>query len=198
MKKIVVATHNENKLKDYLHYFDALPFEIIPISHFSGHYPEETGTTFEENALIKARHSYEASQLPSFADDSGFCVHVLGGIPGVYAGRFATNDKGERDFLFAFSKLQAMIGNLDPATDFVVLIAYVDGKTEKLFKGTLHGYFDFSKKDIPGFGYTPIFVPKENNPNGLSLGQMGDTLRRQISARGKAVSQLIDFLQATK
>lgn len=193
MKKIVVATHNQSKIKDYYSYFENSPFECIPIATYTHHEPEETGDTFEENALIKARHAHALTGLPSFSDDSGFCMHALGGIPGIHTASFSVNEQGQTDFRYAFEKLKEMSDGRDTSTDFVAVIAYVDSTEERVFKNVLKGYFDFSKMDKEGYGYTPIFVPFDNNPEQLSLGEMGDALRRHFSPRRELVGELKQF-----
>ncbi len=191
LPKIVIATHNPHKRDDLIHYVHHT-FECVPIADFTLHEPLETGETFEANALLKARFSYDVTGLPSLADDSGFCMKNLNGMPGIYAARFAINNKGETDYLHAFNTLEQQLGDQDPATDFVCTLVYKDAHGEKVFQGTVPGFFDFSKKHTPGFGYTPLFVPLENNPQKLSLADMGDPQRRTFSARKKAA---FDFLQ---
>lgn len=192
-QKIIIATHNKDKLKDLMYYMAESPYEVLPISYYTTDDPEETGTTFEENALIKARHGFFVTGLPSIADDSGFSIHALDGKPGIHAGRFAEKD-GVRDFKYAFSVLQEMLGDKDPSADFVCTLAYKDDHIEKVFRGVLPGYVDFSKANTPGFSYTPIFVPIENNSDRLSLAEMGDAMRRNLSHRGKAVTMLKEWL----
>ncbi len=192
-RTLIIATHNPDKMNDLRHYFKDDPVEVLPIDGYTKDDPEEIGETFEENAFIKARHSFVITGLPSVADDSGFCMRCLDGKPGIHAGRFAEKD-GVRNFRFAFATLKEMLGDKDPATDFICTVAYKDSDCEKVFRGVLEGYFDFTKSDQPGFGYTPIFVPIHHNPEHLSLAQMGDTLRRQFSSRGKAVAMLRDWL----
>lgn len=188
---IVLATFNQNKLNDLLHYLSPHIQNIIPLSHWTKNDIEETGTTFEENALIKARYCFDVTKSPSIADDSGFCMQSLEGLPGIYAARFAKRPNGTTNFEHAFQTLEEKLGKQDPTTDFVCTLAYVDEKHTFVVRGVVKGFFDFSKKDVHGFGYTPIFVPSDNNPNGLSLAEMGDTLRRTYSARRYAVEALL-------
>lgn len=196
--QLVVATHNPDKLKDYQHYFAELPYTLITIGSITSEEPAETGATFAENATLKAQHAFALSQLPSFADDSGFCIRALGGLPGVYSARFATTPTGQKDFQYAFAQLEAQLGAQSPATDFVCAIAYRDAQGAQLFESTVEGYFDFSKKHIPGFGYTPIFVPTQDNPEKLSLAEMGDARRRVYAARGKSTALLTTWLKKNK
>ncbi len=192
--QLVVATHNPDKLKDYQHYFQALPYTLISIGSLNAEEPEETGTTFAENALLKAQHAFKITQLPAFADDSGFCIRALGGLPGVYSARFAITPEGKKDFQYAFTKLEQQLGTQSPLTDFVCAIAYQDAHQTQRFESKVEGYFDFNKKDIPGFGYTPIFVPTQDNPEKLSLAEMGDARRRVYAARGKTTALLTAWL----
>lgn len=188
---LVLATFNHDKLKDLLSYFTPHFSKILPLSHWTQVDIEETGQTFEENALIKAQYSFDITQHPSIADDSGFCMRSLDGLPGIYAGRFAKTPTGKTDFKYAFEKLEDALGEKDPITDFVCSLSYIDHHHTIVVHGVVEGFFDFSKKNNPGFGYTPIFVPLENNPSQLSLSEMGDDVRRTYSACKYAVNKLL-------
>lgn len=193
----VIATFNHNKLNDLLVYLSPHINDLRPLSEWTEDDVEETGLTFEENALIKAKYCFEVTKHPSIADDSGFCMKSLEDLPGIYAARFAKMPDGTTDFKYAFHILENKLGLKDPCTEFVCALAYVDEVRSFVVRGVVKGFFDFSKQDIPGFGYTPIFVPEENNPNRLSLAEMGDTLRRTYSARRYAVEGLLLQLSKT-
>ncbi len=97
--RVVLASQNQGKLKELRHLFDALGSELIALSEHSSVAPEETATTFIENALIKARHATSVTGLPCLADDSGLCVHALGGAPGVRSARYAETERARTGFV---------------------------------------------------------------------------------------------------
>lgn len=153
--KIVVATNNANKLREIAQIFPE--YEVLSQSQvgFSAEV-EETGATFAENALIKARAACTALSMPVLADDSGLCVSALGGAPGVYSARYAgehANDQKKRDLL-----LKNMSGIADREAYFCSSIAMVfpDGK-ELLAEGKTYGKILTEEQGNGGFGYDPIF-----------------------------------------
>lgn len=161
--RIVLASHNPGKLRE----FDALmaPFgyDVVSAGSLDLPEPEETGTTFEANAELKARAAAEVSGLPALADDSGFCVAALDGDPGVYSARWAGPEK---DFAMAMrtieEKLQAA-GATTPESrrsSFVAVLclAWPDGHVE-MFRGEVEGTAVWPPRGSGGFGYDPMFQP---------------------------------------
>ena len=104
-KDLVLATHNFGKIEEFKHLFGKVNFNITDIVQYSPKTPEETGGSFWENSLIKAREATKLTGLVSLADDSGLCVDVLNGAPGIYSADWAIKSDGSRDFKFAINKL---------------------------------------------------------------------------------------------
>lgn len=161
--RLVVASHNKGKIREINELLAPYGFDVVSAGDLDLPEPEETGTTFEANAELKAVASAEASGLPSLADDSGFCVEKLGGDPGIYSARWAGPDK---DFPMAMrnveEKLQAA-GATDPAdrrSSFVAVLclAWPDGHKE-FFRGEVEGQVVWPPRGEKGFGYDPIFQP---------------------------------------
>jgi XTP/dITP diphosphohydrolase len=188
MKKLVLATHNEGKARE----FDALlgPFgvEITTAGALGLPDVEETGTTFAENALLKARAVSLATGEAALADDSGLCVSALGGDPGLYSARWA----GEgRDWPMAMRKIQDKIGdNPDRSAFFICMLALVrpDGN-EILIKGRVDGTIVWPPRGDKGHGYDPIF-----QPDGMdrTFAEMEQDEKNAISHRGRALRKLVE------
>ncbi|MCP5388032.1 MAG: RdgB/HAM1 family non-canonical purine NTP pyrophosphatase [Novosphingobium sp.] len=165
---LVIATHNAGKLKE----IGALlaPHGVNCISAGSLGLPEppETGKTFVENALIKARAAAQGSGLPALADDSGLCVDALGGRPGVYTADWAERQWFEgppgRDWYMAMGKVEGMLQELGASTDrscyfaCVLAIAWPDGE-QAVYEGRVNGTLTWPPRGTLGFGYDPVFVP---------------------------------------
>jgi XTP/dITP diphosphohydrolase len=166
--KLVIATHNAGKLRE----MDALlaPFGIETVSAGDMGLPEpdETGTSFAENALIKALAAATASGFPALADDSGLCVAALNGAPGVYTADWAERMPYEgptgRDWYLAMGKVEGKLAELGPNTDrsayFIstLALAWPDGHHE-VFEGRAYGNLVWPPRGKMGFGYDPVFVP---------------------------------------
>lgn len=165
---LVIATHNAGKLKE----ISALlvPYGVKCLSAGSLGLPEppETGTTFVQNAMIKARAAAEASGLAALADDSGLSVDALGGRPGVYTADWAERQWFEgdpgRDWYMAMGKVEGMLQHLGPDVDrsaafhCVLAIAWPDGESV-VYEGTCAGSLTWPPRGTLGFGYDPVFVP---------------------------------------
>ncbi|MGQ7829076.1 RdgB/HAM1 family non-canonical purine NTP pyrophosphatase [Altererythrobacter sp. Z27] len=165
---LVIATHNAGKLKE----ISALlaPYGVKCLSAGSLGLPEppETGTSFVQNAMIKARAAAEASGLAALADDSGLSVDALGGRPGVYTADWAERQwfEGEpgRDWYMAMGKVEGMLQHLGPNVDrsaafhCVLAIAWPDGESA-VYEGTCAGSLTWPPRGTLGFGYDPVFVP---------------------------------------
>ena len=151
--------------------------------------PEETGSTFAENAAIKARAAAQGANLPALADDSGLEVTALNGAPGIYSARWA----GEpRDFNFAMKKVESALsesGTEDFSARFVCVLclAWPDGHVET-FEGEVRGRLIFPPRGDKGFGYDPIFIP---NGYGLTFAEMDPEEKHAISHRADAFRKLI-------
>ncbi len=153
---------------------------------------EETGSTFAENALIKARELFRLTKLPSIADDSGICVSALGGEPGVYSARFG--GPGLKDEDRALLLLEKMKGKSDRRAHYVCVIAFVDETTDRIFEGGCEGIIseEYDRVGIYGFGYDPIFIYL---PFQKPFSQVPESEKNSVSHRKKALEGLSKFLK---
>lgn len=164
--KLVVATHNAGKLREIGDLIAPFGVEAVSAAALGLPEPEETGTTFEENAFIKADAAARATGLPALADDSGLCVEALAGEPGVYTANWAEVEGGGRDFGVAMQKVEDLLqlrGAAEPAErrgTFVSVICLVrpEGETD-YFRGEVHGTLIWPPRGDQGFGYDPVFLP---------------------------------------
>lgn len=165
-KKIVVASHNEGKLREFADLMAPFGFEAKSAREFGLPEPDETGTTFEENAYIKAFAAAKATGLPALSDDSGLCIDALGGDPGVYTANWAETPDGRRDFGMAMEKAEAAMqkaGAVEPAQRTgrfvaVICLAFPDGEAE-YYRGEVEGHLVWPPRGELGFGYDPMFLP---------------------------------------
>lgn len=166
-RTIVVASHNAGKIREIADLIGPFGFSAKSAAELNFEEPEETGTTFEENAAIKALASAKASGLPSLSDDSGLVIDALNGAPGVYTANWAETADGTRDFVMAMDKVgQALAerGATSPAQRTarfvsVLCLAWPDGHTE-MFRGEVEGVIAEAPRGNQGFGYDPIFQPE--------------------------------------
>ena len=189
MRKIVFATNNKHKL-DEIKEITKGKLEILSLSDI-GCYDdiEETGTTFEANALIKAQYVKSKYGYDCFADDSGLQVDALAGKPGVYTARYAGEKASSDDNM---TKLLAELsGNDNRNARFKAVIALIENGNNHFFEGTIDGIIAQSKSGVGGFGYDPIFVP---NGYSQTFAELDIAIKNQISHRAKAVKGLIEFL----
>ncbi|CCV04171.1 dITP/XTP pyrophosphatase [Mesorhizobium metallidurans STM 2683] len=165
-QKIVVASHNEGKLREFADLMAPFGFEAKSAKEYGLPEPDETGTTFEENAYIKAFAAAQATGLPALSDDSGLCVDALDGAPGVYTANWAETADGSRDFGMAMQRTEVAlqdVGAVDPAQRkgrfvAVICLAFPDGAAE-YFRGEVEGTLVWPPRGELGFGYDPVFLP---------------------------------------
>jgi XTP/dITP diphosphohydrolase len=166
-KKIVVASHNEGKLREFADLMGPFGLEAKSAKEFGLAEPDETGTTFEENAYIKAFAAASATGLPSLSDDSGLVIDALGGAPGVYTANWAETPDGTRDFGMAMQRAEVAmqeVGAVEPAQRTgrfvaVICLAWPDGEAE-YFRGEAEGTLVWPPRGDSGFGYDPVFLPE--------------------------------------
>jgi XTP/dITP diphosphohydrolase len=182
--KIVIATHNAGKLREMRELLEPYGIEAVSAGELHLPEPEETGTTFIANALIKARAATEASGLPAFADDSGLCVDALGGNPGIYSARWA---KEAGDFAAAMALVNGKMGQVgaeatNRGAHFVSALAvtWPDGH-EETFEGKVFGQIVWPPRGEKGFGYDPFFLPDGHD---LTFGEMTSEEKHGIPADG--------------
>ena len=166
-KTIVVASHNAGKIREINDLIGPLGFSARSAAELGLAEPDETGTTFEENAAIKALASATACNLPALSDDSGIVVDALDGAPGVYTANWAETADGTRDFAMARQTVETALadkGATEPADRrarfvSVLCLAWPDGHTE-FFRGEVEGTLVWPPRGDSGFGYDPVFQPE--------------------------------------
>lgn len=188
---LVVASHNSGKVREIEQLLAPLGFEIKGAAEFALPEPEENGTSFTENALIKARSAADISRLPSLADDSGLCVGALEGAPGIHSARWAGKDK---DFRIAMKRVENELGgNPDRRAFFVCVLAIVTPSgDEETFEGRVYGALTFPPRGERGFGYDPIFIPEGHR---FTFGEMDPAAKRTMSHRAKAFEKFSAALE---
>jgi XTP/dITP diphosphohydrolase len=181
--KLVVATHNPGKFAELRELLTPYGIEVLSAADLGLPEPEETGTSFSANAILKARAAAQSANMPALADDSGLCVDALQGAPGVHSARWA----GEaRDFSAAMKKVeravQAATANVRPKAHFacVLALAFPDGEVET-FEGKVLGELVFPPRGNLGFGYDPIFLPENSS---RTFGEMTGQEKHGIPAGG--------------
>jgi len=163
---IVVASDNAGKIAEIRDLIGPLGFEARSAADLAFAEPDETGTTFEENAAIKALASAQAAGIPALSDDSGLVVDALGGAPGVYTANWAEREDGSRDFAMAMQKVEDALTEKGATDDertarfvSVLCLAWPDGHTE-FFRGEVEGKVVWPPRGTQGFGYDPVFQPE--------------------------------------
>lgn len=196
--KLVIATHNAGKLREIQALLAPYGVECLSAGALGLPEPAETGTTFAENALIKARAAAQASGIPALADDSGLCVAALGGRPGVYTADWAERQwfegKAGRDWYMAMGKVEGLLCEQGPDTDrscwfaCVLALAWPDGTTA-VYEGRANGTLTWPPRGALGFGYDPVFVPQ-----GMSqtFAEIDPTEKHRISHRAAAFAKLVE------
>lgn len=202
--KLVIATHNAGKLPEMAALLAPYGMEVVSAGELGLPEPDETGTTFAENALIKAHAAAQGSGLPALADDSGLCVAALGGAPGVYTADWAECMSYEggpgRDWYMAMGKVEGKIAELGPDTDrsayFIstLALAWPDGHAQ-VFEGRAMGALTWPPRGTMGFGYDPVFVPEGYTKTFAELDKEG---KQRLNHRAAAFEKLVavSFLAA--
>lgn len=185
-QRIVLASSNRGKLKEFSEILAPLHIQVLPQSELDVSDAEETGLTFVENALIKARHACRQTGLPALADDSGLEVDALQGAPGIYSARFSPegNDQSNNTKL-----LQALADVPEPARTaryrcLLVFLRHANDPTPLICQGTLEGSIGFTPKGENGFGYDPLFQVAGTRQ---SAAELSPQEKHRISHRGQAV-----------
>ena len=187
-KQLVLASHNAGKLKE-LQAMLGDTVQVRAIGEFSSVEPEETGLSFVENAILKARHAAKVSGLPALADDSGLAVDALGGAPGIYSARYAD---GQGDAANNAKLLEALQGvpDAERGAQFVCCLALVRHAEDPLpivCEGLWHGRILHAAQGENGFGYDPLFWVAER---GCSSAEMPSADKNQLSHRARAMALL--------
>jgi XTP/dITP diphosphohydrolase len=188
--KLVLATHNDHKVKEVGSIL-ANAVSGIELLGYQGSEPVEDGTSFLENALIKARAAHKQSGLPAIADDSGISVEILGGSPGIFSARWS----GGRDDAENRKLLLRQLAEVKPehrAAAFVCTIALVTESEEITFTGFWPGRVAHSETGTNGFGYDSIFIPEGFE---VSAAELEPDVKNALSHRSQALSQLAQYLE---
>jgi len=186
-KKLVIATHNKGKLAEFRALLSPLGIEVTSAGELGLPDPEETGTSFAENALIKARAACDASGLPALGDDSGLCVAALGGAPGIHSARWCGD---ARDPAVGVARIQEGLGDSkDFTASFFCSLALVwpDGAVEAV-EGECTGQLVFPPRGSLGHGYDPWFQP---DGEARTFGEMVQDEKEALSHRGVAMRKLL-------
>lgn len=194
MKKIVIASKNEGKIKEIRNFLHGIDAELLAMSDFS-ELPDipEDGRTFEENAMKKAKAVFDYTKLTTIADDSGLEVNYLGGEPGIHSARYAgdaATDRQNNDKLLGLLKDLPMEDR--KARFKCVIVLYNSLYNNLVFEGKCAGYIIDEPKGELGFGYDPLFVPEGYTK---TFGELDLVTKNKISHRGKALSSLRNYLE---
>ncbi len=190
MKKILIATQNKGKIEEFKSIFKELNIEVISLSDIDDTIDIiEDGTTFEENALIKATYLNKLLNIPVISDDSGLEVEALDNKPGIYSARYAGEQKSDIDNNYKL--LEELKEHTNKNAKFVCVIAYVSNSITKTFRGELKGEIINEFRGENGFGYDPIFYIKELDK---TLAQLDRSTKNTISHRKLAIEKFIKEL----
>lgn len=188
--KLVLASSNAGKLRELRQLFADSPLELVAQSDLGVEDVEETGTTFVENALLKARNAAAVTGLPALGDDSGLCVDALGGAPGLYSARYA-GGHGDAD-----ANIDKLLAALDGVPDaartahfyaVIVLLRHADDPAPVIAEGAWPGRVLHARRGDGGFGYDPVFFDPEH---GQGAAELPAELKNRVSHRGRALAAL--------
>ena len=187
-KELVIASHNKGKIAEFEKMLTPYGVKIYSANDLNLPDVEETGTTFAENAILKAEALAKFSNKPCLADDSGLCVDALSGRPGVYSARYAPNRDFDKAISMLIAELRESKSNDWSAHFACVLALKIPGKKIDLFEGRVDGKIIANKKGENGFGFDPVFVPEGFN---RTFAEMSADEKKQISHRGRAVEKFL-------
>ena len=188
---LVLATRNAHKLKEFRRLLEPAGISLEPLPD-SVELPPEDGSTFEDNARVKAQVAAGATGRPAIADDSGIQAAALDGAPGVYSARYAGPDATDEQNL---DKLLAEAPTGSPL-EYVCALVYVDPESasERTFYGTCTGRLAEAPRGSGGFGYDPAFLPDDDPRGGRTMAELSDEEKDEISHRGRAARALVQWL----
>ena len=192
-EKIVLATGNQGKVREFASLFADYGVDVVAQKELGVSDVPETGTTFVENAIIKARHAAQVTGLPAIADDSGLVVDALGGEPGIYSARYAGADATDD------TNIDKLLASLDGETHrkahffcTLVFMRHADDPVPLVSQGKWEGEILSARSGNDGFGYDPVFIPEGHE---ITFAEMSAAEKNAISHRGRAVAKLQAFLQ---
>ena len=195
LNKIVLATGNQGKVKELARMLEPLNIEVLPQSEFNVPDVPETGTTFVENAIIKARHAARITGLPVIADDSGLAVDALDGQPGIYSARYSGENATDQSNIDKLLKALDGVPEQQRSARFLCVLVFMqhaDDPTPVICQGEWHGHIQTTQAGEDGFGYDPVFrVPALN----ITAAELGKEQKNQLSHRGQALAQMVKHLE---
>ncbi|SQI35699.1 dITP/XTP pyrophosphatase [Leminorella richardii] len=195
MQKVVLATGNPGKVRELANLLGDFGFDVIAQTDLGVDSAEETGLTFIENAIIKARHAAQVTGLPAIADDSGIAVDAIGGAPGIYSARYAGVDASDTENLNKLLETLKDIPEGQRQAQFHCVLVYMRHAEDPIplvFHASWPGEVLFSPAGKGGFGYDPIFYIPELN---CTAAELSHEHKSKISHRGQALSMLLDALR---
>jgi XTP/dITP diphosphohydrolase len=195
MKKIVLASNNRGKVREFNEILGNHDIEVVPQADFEVPEIEETGLTFVENAILKARHAAELTKLPAIADDSGIEVDALHGAPGIYSARYAGEGSSDQ------ANLEKLLSELSEVPDalrsarfqcLMVFMRHAADPTPVICQGTWEGRILHTPRGTNGFGYDPVFYVPQHDCSAAELtAEVKNSLSHRGQALGKLMSQLV-------
>ncbi|WP_438969910.1 RdgB/HAM1 family non-canonical purine NTP pyrophosphatase [Methylophaga sp.] len=195
MKKIVLASGNKGKLREFAQLLIPLNISIVPQSELNVIEAEETGLSFVENAIIKARNACKQTGLPAISDDSGIEVDALQGAPGIFSSRYAGSGASDQDNINTLLKAMKDVPDTERSARFQCVVVYMrhaDDPTPLICQGTWHGQIMQQQSGDGGFGYDPIFFVAETE---TSAAELTADQKHAISHRGQAMRHFISEFQ---
>jgi len=193
--KLLIGTNNKKKLKELREILSENGIEVVSMEEAGIETEvEENGTTFIENALLKARELNKLSGLPTLADDSGLVVKALNGAPGVFSARYSGVEGVEKDNANIEKLLHELRDQKDREAYFACAIALVENTgIEHVVEGQCHGEIGFERKGNYGFGYDPVFIV--NGFSGKTMAELPPEMKNEISHRGNALKKIKKVLE---
>ncbi len=190
MKKIIFFSHNDGKIKEVKKLFEETEINILTLYDFPNiSKPNETGSTFDENAKIKSIYGYKKIKLPCFADDSGICIGALGGSPGIKSKRFLKiNNDHKKTFKTIINKTKELSNFY---AYFQTSVSLTFDNQSIFFQGVVSGKISSEPRGKYGFHYDPIFIPEGSKK---TFGEMTVEEKNKISHRARAIEKLKKFL----
>jgi XTP/dITP diphosphohydrolase len=192
----VLASNNAGKLSEFSELFDNMGLTVVPQRDYDVTDADETGLSFIENALIKARHASDSTGLPAIADDSGLVVPALGGAPGIYSARYSGNGDSANNTKL-LDEMKRFEGD-DRRAFYVAVIAVVKSASDPMptiAEGRWHGSIGLLPKGEGGFGYDPLFIPDGAS---ITAAEMAREDKQRVSHRAKALKSLEPLLKQAR
>lgn len=195
MQKVVLATGNPGKVRELAGLLADFGLDVVAQTELGVESAEETGLTFIENAILKARHAAQITGLPAIADDSGLAVDALGGAPGIYSARYAGESTSDQANLEKLLVTMKDVPDEQRGAQFHCVLVYMrhaEDPTPLVFHGRWPGMIAHESAGVGGFGYDPIFYVPEL---GKSAAELSREEKQAVSHRGKALKLMLDALR---